>query len=233
MKKFAFLILSVIVALGLGTIFLYTDTFLLEEIDIESNWIPSQEILLGASISEGQNLFFLNKIDLVKKIKDDPRVDEVDFKKVYPNKLLIRVKGKQPILEIEEKDKRFLVDENKHLISLDSNYPDLPVLKGFKLGEIKLGQALDLKNEELFNNAMDLAQLCNQAEMGEIFIWEEKGFIFLHLGEGFKAAFGKGDEIEKKFNNFYAIFEDLKEKNINKGTINLTNPESPTFLPFD
>ena len=68
MKKFAFFILILVVTLGLGTIFLYTDFFLLKEIDIESGWIPKEEILQLSSLEVGQNLFYLNQIDLVKKI---------------------------------------------------------------------------------------------------------------------------------------------------------------------
>lgn len=233
MKKFAFFILVLIVALVSGTISLYTDFFILKEIDIESSWIPKEDILDSASLDVGQNLFFLDKIDLIKKIKEDPRVEDVELKKVYPKKILIRVSPRKPALIILSGNKELLIDEKQTFIAQDFYFPGLPVLKDFPLEKAELGETLLLKNQETFSNAMDLAQLCIQADMGNILIWEENGFIFLHLDEGFKAAFGKGDEIEKKFNNFYAIFEDLKEKSIEKGTINLTNVDSPTYLPFD
>ncbi|NLY37296.1 MAG: FtsQ-type POTRA domain-containing protein [Tissierellia bacterium] len=233
MKKFAFLLLLLFVALGLGTIFLYTDTFLLEEIDIESGWIPKEEILQYATLHKGQNLFFLNRIDIIKKIRQDQRVDEVEFKKVYPAKLLLRVKPKIPFIKVIHGKQILLLDQKKNLIAIDFDYKDLTTIKDFAVQEFNLGKPLLFKDEELIHNALDLAELCQQAELTNIVIWQENGLIYLYLGEGFKASFGKGGDIEKKFNNFYTIYLDLLEKNINSGTINLTNPQAPTFLPFD
>lgn len=233
MKKFAFFILILVVTLGIGTIFLYTDFFLLKEIDIESGWIPKEEILQLSSLEVGQNLFYLNQIDLVKKIKEDPRVDEVEFKKVYPEKLLIRIVPRKPAFIVLSGNKNLLIDEKGILIAINLDYPGIPTLKEFSLEKAELGEALVFKSDELYANAISLIQLCKQADMRDIVIFEENGYLFLHLGEGYKAAFGKGDEIEKKFNNFYAIYEDLKTKDIEKGTINLTNVDAPTYLPFD
>ena len=233
MRKFAFLLLLLFVALGLGTIFLYTDTFLLKEIDIESGWIPKEEILEDAALQSGQNLFFLNRIDIIRKIREDYRVDEVEFKKVYPGKLLIRVKPKIPFIKVSHENQMLLLDQKKNLIAIDAKYEGLTTIKDFDIEEISLGKPLNFKDVDLFNNALDLAELCQQAEIKDAMIWQEYGLLYLHLGDGFKASFGKGGEIEKKFNNFYTIYLDLLEKNINSGTINLTNPLAPTFLPFD
>lgn len=234
MKKFAFLLLLLIVALGLGTIFLYTDTFLLKEIDVESGWIPKEEILEDGNLQSGQNLFFLNRIDIIKKIKEDPRVEEVEFKKVYPSKLLLRVKAKIPFIKVYNGNQALILDQKKTLIAIDAKYNNsLTTIRDFPINEIKLGNILTFKDEQLFTNALDLVELCQQANFKDILIWQEYGLIYLHLGEGFKAAFGKGSEIEKKFNNFYTIYQDLIDKNIHSGTINLTNPQAPTFLPFD
>lgn len=233
MKKFAFLLLLLTVALGLGTIFLYTDTFLLKEIDIESGWIPKEEILESASLHLGQNLFFLNRIDLTKMIKADHRVEEVKFKKVYPKKLLLRIKPRAPYVQLDQGKHLLLLDTNKNFIAVDAQITGLPLLKNFTVESSELGKIPLFKDELLFYNALDLTELCQQAEMKNIILWQENGMIFLYLDEGFKASFGKGNEIEKKFNNFYAIYQDLLDKNINRGTINLTNPQAPTFLPFD
>lgn len=234
MKKFAFLLLLLFVALGLGTIFLYTDTFLLKEIDVESGWIPKEEILEDGNLQSGQNLFFLNRIDIIKKIKEDPRVDEVEFKKVYPSKLLLRVKAKIPFIKVYNGNQALLLDQKKTLIAIDAEYNNnLTTIKDFPIEEINLGKILTFKDEQLFSNALDLVELCHQADIKDVLIWQEYGLIYLHLGEGFKASFGKGSEIEKKFNNFYTIYQDLIDKNIHSGTINLTNPQAPTFLPFD
>ncbi|HZK10514.1 MAG TPA: FtsQ-type POTRA domain-containing protein [Clostridia bacterium] len=233
MKKFAFLLLTIIIALGLGTIFLYTDTFILKEIDIESGWIKGEEILQAAELFEGQNLFYLNKVDIVKSIHQDYRVDEVEFKKIYPGKLLLRITPKKPYVLVSNKGQMLLLDDRGDLIAMDYEYDGLMIIKDFIIEETNLGENLVLKNEELFHTALDLVELCQQAEFKEMTIRQENGFLYLDLADGFRANFGKGSEIVKKFNNFYTIYQDLSEKNVNNGTINLTNPDAPTFLPFD
>lgn len=233
MKKFALLLMLTLMALALGTILLYTDAFILEEIEVVSGWISEGEILERAQLSPGQNLFFLDKYDVLDSLKEDFRIKEIGFKKVYPHKLLLVIQPKTPYVKLSYNNDILILDDEKILIDRNFDYPNLPYLKDFSIGEAEMGQPLEVLDKNFLQSAFDLVELCHQASMKDIVIWEERGLMFLHLGEGFKAAFGNGEHMELKFNNFYAVYEDLKNKGIEKGTINLTNTESPTFLPFN
>ena len=82
MKKFVLLLMLIVMTLALGTILLYTDAFQLEVIDISSGWIPEAEILERAQLRLGQNLFFIDKFDVIGLLKEDFRIEEITFKKV-------------------------------------------------------------------------------------------------------------------------------------------------------
>ena len=105
-------------------------------------------------------------------------------------------------------------------------------MKGVDITSAVLGETLITKRSDLFTHGIELISLCQQAEFKEVTIEIHQGILQLYVKPGFKAIFGKGDALEKKFNNFYTIYMELTESGTERGTINLTNVDAPTFLPF-
>lgn len=232
MKKFVFVLLLLFIALASGTILFYTDTFDLKDLHIQSEWIPQQEVLKQAELRVGQNLFFLDAKELDKNIRRDQRVKSVVIEKKYPSTLYVTVNPRTPYVKVEYGDKLLLLDEEGRVIAVNEPIDHLPLMKGAEITKANLGETLITKRSDLFTHGIELISLCQQAEFKEIIIVIEEGRLTLQLNPQFKAVFGKGDNLEKKFNNFYTIYLELTEKGTEKGTINLTNVDAPTFLPF-
>lgn len=232
MKKFVLLLLLLFAALTAGTILFYTDTFVLQHLQVNSQWIPQEQIIQQADLRVGQNLFFLSSSELTKKIEEDHRVKSVEITKEYPHSLFVSVEARKPYVQVEYGDKQLLLDEKGTLIAVDEPIEGLPHMRGVEITTAILGETLITKRSDLFTHGIELISLCQQADLENISIEIVEGILQLQLNPEFKAIFGKGDEIEKKFNNFYTIYMELTENGTQKGTINLTNPDSPTFLPF-
>jgi len=111
------------------------EIFNIKEIKIENNLILSKKtIKKNLAFLYDLNLFFLNSFDVEKKLKKMPFIDSFQVKKIYPNKLIIRIFEKKPIAILQYKKKKFYISENYNLIDyIDlANNRDLPEVFGNK-----------------------------------------------------------------------------------------------------
>ena len=61
---------------------------------------------------KGKNLIYINSKKLEKNLRYDPRVESVDIKKIYPDKLVIEINEKAPYVFIRNNNKFHLADKN-------------------------------------------------------------------------------------------------------------------------
>ena len=111
------------------------EIFNIKEIKIENNLILSKKtIKKNLAFLYDLNLFFLNSFDVEKKLKKMPFIDKFQVKKIYTNKLIIRIFEKKPIAILQYKKKKFYISENYNLIDyIDlANNRDLPEVFGNK-----------------------------------------------------------------------------------------------------
>ena len=108
----------------------------IQNIVIENNKIiEKQEIINDISFLYNKNLIFLNPNELNRKIKKKSFIKKLQIKKIYPNKLVIKVFEKEPIaILIDNNKKKFYLGKKIDLIEYKkiSKYENLPVVKGNK-----------------------------------------------------------------------------------------------------
>ena len=102
---------------------------------IEDNLvIKDNEIKQKLNFLYNENLLFLNKQKININLKKLPFVESVRIKKIYPNKIKIMVFEKKPIFILQQKKKKFYIDENINLIHYLElkDFKNLPVVFGKK-----------------------------------------------------------------------------------------------------
>tara|TARA_Y100000768_G_scaffold388104_1_gene382194 strand:- start:1739 stop:2398 length:660 start_codon:yes stop_codon:yes gene_type:complete len=108
--------------------------FKIQEIKIENNKIlRDQELINVFSYLYNKNIIFLNSSVLKKKIDQKSFIEKLEIKKIFPNKLLIKVFEKEPIaILIDKYQKKFYLGKNIDLIEYRkiSKYDSLPIVKG-------------------------------------------------------------------------------------------------------
>ena len=108
--------------------------FKIQEIIIENNKIlEDQELIDVFSFLYTKNIIFLNSHDLKKKIGQSSFIEKLEIKKIFPNKLVIKVFEKEPIaILIDKHQKKFFLGKNVDLIEYRklSKYKNLPIIKG-------------------------------------------------------------------------------------------------------
>ena len=148
--------------------------FNIEIIEVENNLIlKKNEINNDLAFLYNTNIFFLNKSNIEKAFKKKSFIESFEIKKVYPNKLKIKIFEKKPILILIYKKQRFYISDNMELINYSDleEYKNLPIVFGdkenFKIfykNLKKINFPLDLiKNYYLFeSNRWDLETYNNK-----------------------------------------------------------------------
>ena len=107
----------------------------IETIYIENNLILSnEEIKEDLDFLYNTNLLFLNTTSIERVLKKKDFIKDFKIKKIYPNKIKIIVFEKKPIFILQQKKKKFYIDENINLIHYLElkDFKNLPVVFGKK-----------------------------------------------------------------------------------------------------
>ena len=108
--------------------------FKILEIKIENNSIlEDQELIKVFSFLYNENLIFLNSYKLKKRVDKINFIEKLEIKKIFPNKLVIKVFEKKPIaILIDKSKKKFYVGKKIDLIEYRKilKYENLPIILG-------------------------------------------------------------------------------------------------------
>ena len=108
--------------------------FEIKEIKIENNKIlEDQELEKFFSFLYSKNIIFLNSYDLKKNIDQESFIEKLEIKKIFPDKLVIKVFEKKPIaILIDKNQKKFYLVEKVDLIRYRKilKFENLPIVRG-------------------------------------------------------------------------------------------------------
>ena len=91
--------------------------FSINEIEIENNdLIDKEKILEKLKRIYGKNILFLKKYEIEEPLKLINFLDNVEVKKIYPNKIIIKISESKPIGIIIKKNKKYILDTSSRLI---------------------------------------------------------------------------------------------------------------------
>jgi cell division protein FtsQ len=113
----------------------------IKEIKIENNLILNDnEIKKELSFLYQTNLFFLKTSSIKKILKKNEYIESIEIKKIYPNKLKIKIFEKKLIAVLFHKKKKFYISEDINLIKFSDlkNYRNLPLVFGDRKNFLEL-----------------------------------------------------------------------------------------------
>ena len=108
--------------------------FKIKEIKIENNEIlKDQELINIFSFLYSKNIVFLNFYELKKNIDQNSFIKKIEIKKIFPDKIVIKVFEKKPIaILIDQYQKKYYLGKKIDLIEFRKilKYENLPIVKG-------------------------------------------------------------------------------------------------------
>jgi len=133
-KRFVFAItLFILLSTFKPEIIFSKNKFNIKEIEIDNNLIlKSNDLKKDLIFIYDENLVFLNTHNIDKMLKNFSFIDSYEIKKIYPNKLKIKIYEKKPIAILHKKKEKFYISEKLELINFINleNYKDLPIVIG-------------------------------------------------------------------------------------------------------
>jgi len=159
-----------IVAAGLFCVlvFMLSPVFNFEEISVSGNLqIYNDEILERAGLDGAVNFFMFSPRRARQQVMENHFIDQVVFRRVFPNELEITVWERFLSGYIEYLEGMFLyIDENGRVIEVRSyKTEDLPVVTGLRFTHMQIGEILEVDNPAAFSTVVTFAQLLNRHDL--------------------------------------------------------------------
>jgi cell division protein FtsQ len=211
--------------------------FKVKSIDIQDNThYEDEEIINLIPGVIGANIFEINKKKDEETIRELNWVKEAELRKIFPDKVIIKLVERKPYLIIVYKDKYFLVDSEGVVLDRiekeDLNeYEDLILVRNVVNYSVNIGEKIAKKNAlscvDIYK-AFDsqIKSMIKEARLED----NISGDIVFKTYNGVEIIFGDSSEIVKKV-------EILKQKNFlnellkeeTNSIIDLRSPDSPVI----
>lgn len=233
MSRLIILLICFTLAVLVVSVVFFTEYLSIKTIDIESEYLPREEVLRLSGIQIGKNILSISPESLRKTLMEDPRIEAASVEKSYPNRLHIVVYERIPFAVVAMEERMLVLDDTGRVIEIDVHHPELPLIKGFTISQANLGDHITTREAEMFRQALNLVQLLTQTELKAVKIEYHDQQIDMMPVENLLVKFGRAEDIEKQFTNFMALYEKLKFEDSLQGTINAANTESVNYKPFE
>jgi cell division protein FtsQ len=105
--------------------------FKIEQIMIENNSIlKERDIKKNLAYLYDKNIFIIDNQNIENTLKKNTFIDSFEIKKIYPNKIIIKIYEKKPIAILEYKKKKFYINQKIDLIDFIDleQYRELPIV---------------------------------------------------------------------------------------------------------
>jgi cell division protein FtsQ len=109
--------------------------FKIEQIKIENNSIlKERDIKKNLAHLYEKNIFIIDTQNILNILKKNTFIESFEIKKIYPNKIIIKIYEKKPIAILEYKKQKFYINQKIDLIDFVDleEYRELPIVFGNK-----------------------------------------------------------------------------------------------------
>jgi cell division protein FtsQ len=172
------LFISALVLIGM------TPLFNITSIEIKNNQHYKRDDIIGiADVNLNTNGFARvghNIVDILtlrygnaeqKILESCPYIKSVTVKYSIPNKVKIYTIERKPLAIIPYHGAGILIDNDGYVLETitEPKKYKIPLLKGFKFGDYKVGQVLQISNTEVYNSVYRLISALNEVDSGADF----------------------------------------------------------------
>lgn len=172
--------------------------------------LSENTIIDSSGLFYGQNVWRINKNEIVENIKKIAYVDSVSVRRAWPDGIVLQVTESNPIAELEFYGSKLIIDENAKLLEVvTDNVPThLPRLLGITVNEIVLGEIVSVNEKEKLEDFLEVLKILKENDMLKNVekINESEG-ILVHFENGHVANFGDAGNLAYKLAVLNAIFE--------------------------
>lgn len=237
-KKRKNIILSILIIFFIAIIGAYLFTapsFKIQEISvIGNNQISKEKIMQIAEVKTGDNIFSKIGIVLKVKLKQAGYIENAEIKKIYPDKIEIKVTERQKRFQIKTETENYIyISEQGYLLESTNNKLEIPTIIGMEVTENDVENTNRL-NEKDLNKMENILQIYEESKQIEIAdkitqIQVKDEYIISLENDGLTINLGDATNLK---NRMYYVSAILKQETGNKGTIYVNGNLNEGFLPY-
>lgn len=136
---------------------------------INTNLLSKDKVISLSGIKKDQNIFRFLKSDVIKKIKEDPYVQDVKINRQLPNKVQIDIEERQRNFSLEFLNVYAYINNQGYILEISQDKLNLPVIKGASTEEnnITPGKRLEQKDLEKLEVAIKIMTIAKENELDE------------------------------------------------------------------
>ena len=136
---------------------------------INTNLLSKDKVISLSGIKKDQNIFRFLKSDVIKKIKEDPYVQDVKINRQLPNKVQIDIEERQRNFSLEFLNGYAYINNQGYILEISQDKLNLPVIKGASTEEnnITPGKRLEQKDLEKLEEAIKIMTIAKENELDE------------------------------------------------------------------
>lgn len=137
--------LAALILLSGLTFWLWSCAFVLRSVVVQGGSMDAEAIIAAAGVTQGQSVFALDEGEIRANIDELGTVYLVEYQLRLPDKLVLRLRDREPSAMLPFEGKLLLIDGEGHAIALVSDAPDtdLLYLSGVEIPDFYVGQAVD------------------------------------------------------------------------------------------
>lgn len=203
-KFFIKLILLIGIFTGTIVFALTSPIFNIKDIKVlNNNQIPSDTIISLSELKYDENIFKFYKSDAIRKIKENPYIENVTIHRKFPSTIEIEVEEREPKFSVDYMGQYAYVNSQGHILEISPDSKGLVIIQGITTNEeeVVAGNRLGTDDLERLEDVIKIISIAN-----------ENGL------EGMVTSI----DISNK--NEYSIYIETEKKNIHLGdNTNLNN----------
>lgn len=228
-KAIKWIVLTIAVCVA-SILFLLSPVFNITSIQVENNSKINAETYISLSqIQIGENTFKISKNKVIKKIKENPYVENVKVVRKLPDIIQIQVKERKARFAIEYASSYLYINSQGYLLEIvEQNSENLPMIRSIQTPEedLQIGNRLIEEDLEKLGSVLKIIEAANGVSIGQYITYidiADKHNYILRLEEKKKSIYlGDDSNLSHKMSYSKAIIE--KEEGV-EGNIQAADAE--------
>lgn len=227
-----FFILIIIV--GAAFLVMSSSRFDITEIKVEGNVnIAVETAIEDSGIKTGDNIFFMNKRQIVKKMQEkSPLYGDVTIDRQLPGTLTINVAERTAAMTLPYGEKYVILDAQGIVIGLVDSQPQVTEIKGITIKKMDSGEEVEPKEAEIYQRSVEIIQKANAADLffKSVSVSEKEVVCNVYDRLYVKCTY---DELIKIIDNgdLKGVLSDLYGRKIKRGTVTVEKKGYCSFSP--
>ena len=199
--------------------FIFSSNFCnIEEVIIKGNDnLSKDEIFYKSGIQLGENIFKLDLKKSIDSLKQEPRIKEVEIKRVIPNKIIISLTERKAAAIVHCGEEHFFSTKEGMILSKIERPEEglaLPLLSGLEIDEITIGEIIDRPEFRLALEGINSIEVILPRKFCRVEILSPDDFMICNKDDTLKVRVNRPEVIINKENLLREALEKIEREKL-------------------